>query len=329
MILRMPLATGLALLATAAWAQSPFAYTCAEDSEIGEAKRKAADSVAMNFAETLLGKDPGAAFAALSGDGRQGVTPEQFRAQARAVQQLEPKNLSVQHIYLIKLLGKSAVRAVCRTDVTKPDGWVSLGAADVPEQAHVLISANARNNGLAMTVWLVPEQTGWKVQSFWMNVSTLADQGPMQLWEVARKQSQRGHKLNAALLYAAAAQVADRGPNFQLGIAQSISEDIAHMDVPAEIRGQPPFSWKSGSTTWKVLNVGPMAIGGKLYLIISHEVAPWRTEAQVDGWNKELLAYFKGRFPEYSEVFAGLIAQAHERGSNRRFGTVEELPVSK
>jgi hypothetical protein len=55
MILRTVPAAGLALLATAALAQSPFAYTCAEDAEISEAKRKAIDSAAMSFAETLRG----------------------------------------------------------------------------------------------------------------------------------------------------------------------------------------------------------------------------------------------------------------------------------
>ena len=73
----------------------------------------------------------------------------------------------------------------------------------------------------------------------------------------------------------------------------------------------------------KVMNVGPVAIGGKIYVAITHEVSPWQSDQQVDGWNKNLINYFKHRFPEYSGVFAGLVVRAKERGTNRGFGTVD------
>jgi len=328
---RKAFASLIALLTSPAWAQLPFIdSSCAEDSHIGEAKRKALNSAAINFVEAFLGPDPSTGFAALSKEGQQGVTLEQFTAQAHAIrEQLQPTDLRTQHVYVLNISGKSKGRVICATDLKKADGWESLATINVPEQAYVVMSAQARNNSLAVTIWLVPERVGWKVQSFWINISTLADQGPMQLWETARKQKELGHKFNAMLLYAAAGQVANRGPNFQLGITQSISEDMAGLDGPAEIRGEAPFVWKDGNTTWKVLNVGPIAIGGKIYVVISHEVSPWESDNEVDGWNKELLAYVKNRFPECSEVFAGLVARAHERGSNRGYGTVDEFTTHK
>jgi hypothetical protein len=162
-----------------------------------------------------------------------------------------------------------------------------------------------------------------------LNVSTLADKDSIQLWQLARAQQAREHSFNAALLYAAAAQTADRGPNFQLGITQSISDDSSKLIVPADIKGQPPFLWKNGETTYKVMSVGPIAVGGKIYVIIVHEVSPWQSDGQVDAENKEMLSYFKRHFPEYSDAFAGLVARAIERGSNRGYGTVEELPAPK
>jgi hypothetical protein len=147
----------------------------------------------------------------------------------------------------------------------------------------------------------------------------------MQLWEAARRQNQRGHKLNAALLYAAAGQTADRGPNFQMGITKSIAEDMSRLDGPTEVQGQPPFLWKVGTRTWRVLNVSSIAVGGKIYVVISHEVASWQAESQVDGRNRELLAYFKSRFPECPEAFAGLVARATEQGGNRGYGTVHKF----
>jgi hypothetical protein len=114
-----------------------------------------------------------------------------------------------------------------------------------------------------------------------------------------------------------------------LGIAETINEDMTHLVAPREIQGPPPFSWREGEKSWKILSVGPIAVGGKIYVTISHEVSQIQTESEVDGWNKDLLSYFKNRFPEYSDVFSGVVVRAHERGSSRGYGTVEELPATR
>jgi hypothetical protein len=303
-------------------------FTCGEDAHIDKTKKKTIDSAALGFVQAVLGSTPSAAFDLMSQAGQAETSRQQLDNAALAiVTQFEPKSVAVEHTYLIELTGKSPGRVVCATDLSKPDGWESLSAESVPEQAHVLLSADTRNNKLAFVVWLVPEKSKWRVQSFRMNVSTLADKDSIHLWELARAQQARQHSFNAALLYAAATQTADRGPNFQLGVIQSISDDTSKFTAPAEINGQPPFFWKNGENTYKVVSVGPIAIGGKIYVIIVHEVSPWESDAQVDSWNKELLKYFKRRFPEYSDVFAGLVARAIERGTSRGYGTVEELPL--
>ena len=99
MKLRKLLAWTVALLTTPVWAHLPFGYSCAEDFHIEEVTRKAINSVAINFAETLLGPNPGSGFAALSKEGQQSVTRDQLTAQARAVQQqLQPTDLRIQHL---------------------------------------------------------------------------------------------------------------------------------------------------------------------------------------------------------------------------------------
>jgi len=321
---------GLLLSASQAFAHVPFASSCAEDEHIETEKKKTIDAVAMNFIQAILGSSTSAAFDFMLKAGQAETTRQQMDGTAAAIiRQFQPKNVALQHTYLIGLKGKSPGRVVCATDLSKPDSWESLAVDNIPEQAHVLLSADTINNKLAFAVWLVPEQGEWKVQSFRLNVSTLADKDSLQLWELARAQQARQHSFNAALLYAAAAQTADRGPNFQLGIAQSISEEMSKLTVPAEIKGQPPFFWKSSEARYKVASVGPIAVAGKIYVSIVHEVSPWQSNEQVDGWNRELLTYFKHRFPEYSDVFAGLVARATERGTSRGYGTVEELPTRK
>jgi hypothetical protein len=316
----------LALSSIQAFPQSPFLFSCGEDAHIGAAKRSAINSAALNFVKTILGPSPSTGFDLMSKAGQAESTSQQLGISAAAiVSQFQPANVTPQHTYVIELKGKSPGRVVCATDLSKSDGWESVAVDSVPEQAYVLLSAESLNNKLAFVVWLVPEESKWKIQGFHLNVSSLADKDSVQLWEQAHIQQARQHSFNAALLYFAAAQTADRGPNFQLGITQSISGDMSKLNLPPEIKGQPPFLWKNGEITYKVSNVGPIAVSGKIYVMIVHEVSPWQTDKQVDGWNKELLNYFKQRFPEYSDVFAGLVARAIDRGSNRGYGTVEEL----
>jgi hypothetical protein len=176
----------LILCAGQALPQTPFVFSCAEDTHVDAGKKKTIESVSMNFVQTVLGPSPTLAFDLMSKAGQAETTREQFDSIAGGiVRQLEPKNVALQHIYLIELKGKSPGRVVCATDLSKPEGWESLSAADVSEQAHVLLSADTRNNKLAFVVWLVPEQSEWKVQSFRLNVSTLADKDSLQLWALS------------------------------------------------------------------------------------------------------------------------------------------------
>jgi hypothetical protein len=144
------------------------------------------------------------------------------------------------------------------------------------------------------------------------------------VFDNARAQNRRGHKLNSVLLYETAANLANRGPYFQLAIQPKILQDMPQFIKPPEIQGLPPFLWENENVTWKVLNVGLIALSGKIYVVITHEVTAWQTDDQVNNWNRALLSYFKTRFPEYSEAFAGLVAEAHARGTNRGYRTVDE-----
>lgn len=329
-ILRVAICVGvLGLMALQGLAQAPVMFSCGQDAQIDATKKKAIESVALHFVQMMFGANPSAAFDVMSKAGQAETTRAQFTAATEFARRFEPKNVVVQHTYFILLRGQSPGRVICATDLSKPEGWESLTAENVNEQAYVALSAETRNNKLAIVVWLIPEQKEWKVQHFQLNVSTLGDKDSFELWEMARAQQARQHNFNAALLYTAALQVSDRGPNFQLGITQSISKDMSGLDLPDDTKGQPPFLWKNGEITYKVTGFGPIAIGGKIYVIIAHEVSPWQSDREVDQWNKELLNYFKNRFPEYADVFAGLVARAYERGSNRGYGTVEEVSATK
>jgi hypothetical protein len=173
-------------------------------------------------------------------------------------------------------------------------------------------------------IWLLPEQGNWRVQYFHFVVATMADKSAEDLQTMAELEEQQQHHLNAYLLYAAALQLADRGPNFQLGIRPEIQKGMEQLKVPRDVQGQPPFVWKFGESTFRVLNVGPIGVGGKIYLMVHHEIEPWAENKDAEKKNRELIATFGKSYPEYKSAFAGLVVRAHERAGTRGFGTVEE-----
>jgi hypothetical protein len=144
------------------------------------------------------------------------------------------------------------------------------------------------------------------------------------LRKIAEVEQQRQHSFNAVILYTAALQLADRGPFLQLGLRSEIEKAVTDVAKPPILHGSLPFSWTFDKSSFKVTNVGPIGVGGKIYLLVDHEIEPWSQDKVADQKNRELIAALNKVVDEYKEAFAGLVIRAHERGGNRGFGTVHE-----
>lgn len=324
------LTVALALSAVSLTAQTPFTGSCAEDDHIPAAKRQLLNEAALRFVMTLTGENPGSAFDQLTSDAQRNAPREEIvKLAAVMLRPFNPHNPAVRHSYFVELTGKGAGRVICGDKINVPLSRTVVAAADAPQQGHAIVTVDLVNDVLAVTCWLLPERGVWKVHSFSLNQATVGDKGPEQLREMAQAEVGRGHLFNATLLYAAALRTANRGGDLELGILTAINEDASLLEVPAELRGQPPYLWKGPAREFEVKQVGPIAIGGEINLMVDHVVPAWTSDAQVDGWNKELMTYLKSRFPEYTGVFQGLIVRGHERGGARGYGTVEETPASK
>jgi len=277
--------------------------------------------------EALLGKDPSSAFDLFSKKEQGEITrPRMVEIAAGFHKLFEPKGLAADHTYVIRLKGQSPDRVICARDLSRTDGWSSVKVASAPEQAYVLATANSQNERLAITIWLVPEEQVWKIQAFSIYVSSLGRRDAAQILELAKNQQVLGHDLNSLLLHFAAAAISDRGPLLQIGTAQPISEEYSKARRPPEMVGTPPWYWKNERATFKIMQVGSLGIAGKIYVVIDHEVPPKTSNEEMERTNRDLIAHFKRRFPEYADVFAGLLARAHEQGTGKGYGTVDEGP---
>jgi hypothetical protein len=302
----------------------PFVASCATDGEIPSKEREAVNQVALQFVQNAVGPVPSAAYATFSAEAKETVPSEQFVAGFQ--NQIKPmgpfKNVRVAHSYIAKLTGGTHEQRVLCGNISS--GWVAVNARPGPAEAHVIVETQTVNNTVVFVVWLIVEQGSWRVQYVHFATAEMVGKSAGDLQKTAQAENHAGHDFNAFILYAAALQLTDRGPFFQLGIRPEIESALGSLKRPGLLDGQPPFSWKFGTSTFRVLNVGPIGVGGKIYLVVDQEVESWVDDKEVDKKNRELITAFGGAYPEYRDAFAGLVVRAHERGGSRGFGTVDD-----
>lgn len=303
----------------------PFTSTCGMDNTIPAKDREAIDQAALEFIQDALGPDPMAAYAAYTAPAKGNFRSGEFVAMfQQVVQHMGPFNdLHVAHTYLAKVTGGSEVQRVVCGILSSPEGWVAVSVNPGSAQAYVIVEGQTINNTWAFVTWLAQEQGKWRIQHIQVTAATMVGKSAADLQMIAETEKQKHHNLNAYILYGAALQLSTRGPNFQLGILPEIQNGMASLQAPHELQGQLPFTWEFGRSSFKVLNIGPIGVGGKIYLQIDHEIDPWAKDADADNRNHELISGFAKAYPEYKDAFAGLVVRAHERAGSRNFGTVE------
>jgi hypothetical protein len=299
--------------------------SCSTDNEIAAEQRAEIEAVALGFVRNMVGTAPLAAYLSFTAAAKQATASDKFVALVKqAVQPLGPfSNLRIAQTHLLKSLGAGdGARMLCGISL-RPEDRVTVTVKPAAEQAHVLVEAQTRNNGFTFALWLIAD-LGWNVESFHIQMSSMVGKTAQDILALARTERQDKHGFNATILYATANQMAYRGPNLQLSIDSEIKKEISTLQVPPELQGNPPFAWKLGDDSFKVLNVGLIGVGGKIYLAITQEVAPWAADQDADQRNRALISDFIRAIPEYAKVFAGLVVGASESGGHRLFRTVHE-----
>ena len=298
-----------------------YQYRCKTDAEIPTSERNAIEVVALSFATKALGSDVKSAHAMMTTETRAALTAETLAAAIRSIgTPLPSSTLKVDRTYLVESNG-SAGRAICGS--LKDDRWISVAMGSGHKQAHVLVSAQTKNNDWQFSIWLWPEETGWKVHHCHVGVSGLAGLGAVPMLDLARRERREGHSFNAMMLYSALrAGLLDRGPAFQLGLAQTVDADYRALEPPPEMRGEPPYSWKMDGATYSVGHITVIGVAGQLGLVFDLPQKEWTGEAAADNFNHQFLTAFVSTHPNYARVFGFLLARFMKPDGSGGFGTV-------
>ena len=295
---------------------------CREDAGISDTDRQAIAATAMALVHAVIAKNDAAAYAMMTTRAKSLTSFEQFGDFTAATGRLGPfTNPAVSHLYLLDVAGAGAdTRAICGP--VSGDDWVSVQVRPGLKQAYADVTAQTINNGWSFTLWLQQENGGWRVADVRASMSGVSGLASRDLLTLARRERDGGHAFNATLLYQAASATTARGPNFQIGVAQSIRKDIAAFTPPPELQGNGPYTWTLQGQTYKVAQVTILGVEKKLALVFILPQDSWGDNLTIDMENRQFLDAFRAAHPDYARVFPFLIARAIKPDNSGGFGTV-------
>jgi hypothetical protein len=300
---------------------SAAAVPCLTDDAIAAETRTAANDAARAFYDKLLKNDT-TARDALTDEAQKLVAPEVFEAMMRTITSNGPYNdFTIQHTYQ-PTITRAPGRVSCAGDSEATS--VSLSALPNATQTHTLFTAKTRNNDWSLTTWMVKKDKTWRVHAFYVSMASIVGHTAPDILRLAEEQAGKGHAFNAYLLYAVARNLADRGPNIDLGLTTQINAALKKQEAPPELKGAPPFSWQIDGVTFPVEFVALVGTDKKLGLTFLHRDPAWdgKDTGKAERRNKRLIDGFVKTHPEYSEVFSYISARILEPGKDTGWGTV-------
>ena len=319
------LALGASTWCTAAQAQVTF-DNCKVDNEVAADQRTAYQKAALDFAALLVKQDAAQIHLRFTPDLRSGITLEQISS--GILQQIVPVieglgALRVSQSYLVTSRGIGANHTVMCGSIAGDKVFLATKSGE--KQAHVIVDAASRNYTVMFVLWLVEASDDWLIQGLDVEWTSLVGKTAADLRAKAQAQRQRGHAFTAAMLYAGASKLAFRGKYMQLSLWQDIQREAKGLELPEELKGDPPFTWRIGSDTFRILWVSPAGVDGKFALTVRREVPSLADTSSVDGESRHLIAGFTNSHPEIREVFDTMVVQAAEARSGKVFATAEEF----
>jgi hypothetical protein len=314
--------------------RSNFYYNCQTAEQIDTKAKSEITDLGMQFLRAVLEGDSATVFSHLSEDAKKNTSRDQLDKMFQPIKLSGPfDKFHVER--LITVTGHGHLQqgtsvAVCAQDTNFTENNVRVTILDQPTQAYVLVASTGSKESWILSLWLTPSLKTWQIQSFQITADTLGGKDASNILSWARMENSRGHKLNASILYAVATNVASRGPFYRTALEDEIQREARTVSIPKEFQGNPPFALQAGGEEFYLLGVNPVNERGKLYLVLTHQVAPWKDFRKIDQSNNLLIKTFARRFPEYSDVFAGLIAEARgSGGKNIRRTTSENAIINR
>ncbi|HEY7404462.1 MAG TPA: hypothetical protein VIB39_13130, partial [Candidatus Angelobacter sp.] len=318
------------VLSLSAGCQKSYFYNCHDQAEIDGSKRSAIAETSLGFMRAIFTGDADTVYSQFTDEAKASTTRDQLVATLQQFKAAGPfDGLKVEQVMTVTGWGDRSGSngvAICSKGAAHRADAVTAAVKKIPEQAYTLVSATGagHHETWIAALWLIPKNEKWEVHAFHVTIGTVLGRRADDYLAMAREERDRGHRLNAGLLYSDAASIATRGPFYHTGSEDVIQQEAQQITPPEEFRGQAPYRFAGPSGTYALKRLNTAAVNGKLYLVVSHETDPWKDGHEIEARNEALIRMFARRFPEYGEIFAGLVAEATVRDGNNGWRTIRE-----
>ena len=230
--------------------------------------------------------------------------------------------------YLLKAEGNAPLeRAEFLCGVFAAQGQTANSAVfvipNLPPGNYAIETLDANTPKGPYTVSFVLQQQGneWKIGGFYAKPAQVAGHDGKWFADQARGYKAKGQVHNAWFYFHEARDLLVPVPFMSTQITDKLYDE-AETARPSDL---PPVDLAAAAgKTYKLTQIFPLAVGNDLDLVVKYQAADVSNTGQTFQENMAVIKALVGKYPEYREAFAGVVARAVEP-SGRDYGSL--LPM--
>jgi len=300
------------------------AQTCSSASEIEEATRSALERTARQFFDYASKGDvfdlKQSAIASLGSNfgNIEAVVIDQKSVYADA-------QSTVRASYLLEASGAVPVaRAEFMCGVWGTPSWAVFVINNLPPGRYGLViqGVSTSKGKYALTMVLKQEGGAWKLAGYYSKPVEIGGHDGAWFLDKAREYKGKGAAHNAWFYYLTAWDLMAPVDFISTPRLDKLSDEMQSVrpsDLPTS--DHPLALAAGGGRTYQLIYMSALPVGNDLHLLVKYRVADVSNTQQTFDENMTVIRAIVGRYPEFRDAFAGVVARATEP-SGRDYGTL-------
>ena len=299
------------------------AQTCMSGSEIDEPARSALEHTARQFfdyaaqGDVFHLKQEAIPSLAASFAGIEGVVIDQKANYAGS-------QAAVRASYLFDASGSAPfARAEFLCGVWASASWASFVINNLPPGRYGLViqDVSTPKGKYALTMVLKQEGAAWKLAGYYSKPQEIGSHDSQWFLTKAREYKTKGSRFDSWFYYLTAWDLAAPVDFISTRALDKISDEMDGVRPPDLPTSEHPLALAAGGHTYQVIYMSAQPTGNDLNLLVKYRVADVSNTQQMFDENTAVIRATVGRYPEFRDAFAGVIARATEP-SGRDYGTL-------
>ncbi|HYN16101.1 MAG TPA: hypothetical protein VES66_09990 [Terriglobales bacterium] len=300
------------------------AETCSSASEMDEATRSALERTARQFFDYASKGDvfdlKQSAIASLASNfgNIEAVVVDQRPIYAGA-------QATVRASYLLEASGAAPIaRAEFLCGVWATPGWASFAINNLPPGRYGLViqDIGTPSGKYALTTVLKQEGGAWKLAGYYSKPAEVGGHDGQWFLTRAREHKAKGANHNAWFYYLTAWDLTAPVDFISTPRLDKLSDEMQSVrpsDLPTS--DHPLALGAGGGRTYQLIHLSALPVGNDLDLLVKYHMPDVSNTQQTFDDNMAVIRAIVGRYPEFRDAFAGVVARATEP-SGRDYGTL-------